>query len=128
MRFSRIVLFPFDVQRQEILLLGTGKHVAPLPRALRNHLNQEGIQVDIMDTVRVSRNKWVFIDYNYSGTLVLRTICWLKRVDASLLHYYRETKVPGMSGLRLTFWEQYSLSATDFARRSFGGLSLPLVR
>ncbi|KAF9777415.1 NADH dehydrogenase 1 alpha subcomplex assembly factor 3 [Thelephora terrestris] len=30
--------------------LGTGKHAAPLPRTLRNHLNQAGIQVDVMDT------------------------------------------------------------------------------
>ena len=37
----------------EILLLGTGKSVAQLPPKLRSHLNQAGIHVDVMDTVRV---------------------------------------------------------------------------
>jgi NADH dehydrogenase [ubiquinone] 1 alpha subcomplex assembly factor 3 len=43
-------IFDVVVPKPEILLLGTGKHVAPLPQTLRNHLNQQGIQVDIMDT------------------------------------------------------------------------------
>ncbi len=36
----------------EILLIGTGKSVNPLPTILRQHLNKLGIQVDVMDSVR----------------------------------------------------------------------------
>lgn len=36
----------------EILLLGTGKRISQAPPALRTYLNQLGIQVDVMDTVR----------------------------------------------------------------------------
>ena len=36
----------------EILLIGTGKSVNPLPTILRQHLNKLGIQVDVMDLVR----------------------------------------------------------------------------
>lgn len=36
----------------EILLIGTGKSVNPLPAVLRRYLNKLGIQVDIMDSVR----------------------------------------------------------------------------
>jgi len=43
-------IFDVVVPKPEILLLGTGKHVALLPQAFRNHLNQAGIQVDVMDT------------------------------------------------------------------------------
>jgi NADH dehydrogenase [ubiquinone] 1 alpha subcomplex assembly factor 3 len=35
----------------EILLVGTGKSVAPLPTPLRQYLNKLGIQVDVMDSV-----------------------------------------------------------------------------
>ncbi|CDO69924.1 hypothetical protein BN946_scf184568.g10 [Trametes cinnabarina] len=37
----------------EILLLGTGERVEMLPTALRQHLMRIGVQVDIMNTVRV---------------------------------------------------------------------------
>jgi len=43
-------IFDVVVPKPEILLLGTGKSVAQLPPALRNHLNQAGIKVDVMDT------------------------------------------------------------------------------
>ena len=36
----------------EILLIGTGKSVNPLPATLRQYLNKLGIQVDVMDSVR----------------------------------------------------------------------------
>ena len=45
-----ITLFPFCFL--EILLIGTGKSVNPLPAILRQHLNKLGIQVDVMDSVR----------------------------------------------------------------------------
>jgi NADH dehydrogenase [ubiquinone] 1 alpha subcomplex assembly factor 3 len=38
--------------RVEILLFGTGKSVARLPSHLHSYVNQLGIQVDVMDTVR----------------------------------------------------------------------------
>lgn len=37
----------------EILLFGTGKKVSLVPPNLRQYLNQTGIQVDVMDTVRL---------------------------------------------------------------------------
>jgi uncharacterized protein len=37
----------------EILLLGTGKTTALLPSNLRSYLTGLGIQVDVMDTVRL---------------------------------------------------------------------------
>jgi len=43
-------VFEMVVPKPEILLLGTGKRVAMLPPALRQHLNRTGIQVDVMDT------------------------------------------------------------------------------
>lgn len=45
--------FTFLRWRPEILILGTGKSTVQLPPTLRNHLSQAGIQVDVMDTVRV---------------------------------------------------------------------------
>ena len=38
------------------------------------------------------------IDCNCSGMLALRIISWQRKVDASLLHYCHEMRVPGMSG------------------------------
>lgn len=43
-------IFDVVVPKPEILLLGTGKHVIPLPQTLRAHLTQAGIQVDLLDT------------------------------------------------------------------------------
>lgn len=40
------------VRSPEILLIGTGKSVNPLPAVLRQHLNKLGIQIDVMDSVR----------------------------------------------------------------------------
>ena len=46
------LIFIETTSMSEVLLLGTGKSVVQLPLALRNHLSQVGIQVDVMDTVR----------------------------------------------------------------------------
>jgi len=43
-------IFDVVVPKPEVLLLGTGKSVVQLPLALRNHLSQIGVQVDVMDT------------------------------------------------------------------------------
>ena len=45
-----MILYPFCFP--EILLIGTGKSVNPLPATLRQYLNKLGIQVDVMDSVR----------------------------------------------------------------------------
>ena len=42
----------FVYRSPEILLIGTGKSVNPLPAVLRRYLNKLGIQVDVMDSVR----------------------------------------------------------------------------
>ncbi|KAH9977627.1 NADH dehydrogenase 1 alpha subcomplex assembly factor 3 [Lactifluus volemus] len=47
---SRFEIFDVVVPKPEILLIGTGKSVNPLPAALRRYLNKLGIQVDIMDS------------------------------------------------------------------------------
>ncbi|KAG5648710.1 hypothetical protein DXG03_000057 [Asterophora parasitica] len=49
---ERFEIFETVVPKPEILLLGTGKAIAQVPPFLRTYLNQLGIQVDIMDTVR----------------------------------------------------------------------------
>ncbi|KAI0276323.1 hypothetical protein BGY98DRAFT_986365 [Russula aff. rugulosa BPL654] len=49
---SRFEVFDVVVPKPEILLIGTGKSVNPLPAVLRQHLNKIGIQVDVMDSVR----------------------------------------------------------------------------
>ena len=41
----------FIFHSPEILLVGTGKSVNPLPNPLRQYLNKLGIQVDVMDSV-----------------------------------------------------------------------------
>ena len=46
------VYFSCSSRRIEILLLGTGPTLSQIPLPLRSHLNQLGIQVDVMDTVR----------------------------------------------------------------------------
>ena len=43
---------PIVYRLPEILLIGTGKSVKPLPAVLRRYLNKLGIQVDVMDSVR----------------------------------------------------------------------------
>ncbi|KAH9965776.1 DUF498-domain-containing protein [Russula dissimulans] len=43
-------VFDVVVPKPEILLIGTGKSVNPLPGVLRRHLNKLGIQVDVMDS------------------------------------------------------------------------------
>lgn len=43
-------IFEMVVPKPEILLLGTGKTVSFVPPALRQYLNQTGIQVDVMST------------------------------------------------------------------------------
>ena len=43
---------PIVYRSPEILLIGTGKSVKPLPAVLRRYLNKLGIQVDVMDSVR----------------------------------------------------------------------------
>ncbi|KAI0268101.1 DUF498-domain-containing protein, partial [Gloeopeniophorella convolvens] len=47
---SKFGVFEIVVPKPEILLIGTGKSVSPLPSALRQHLNKLGIQVDVMDS------------------------------------------------------------------------------
>jgi hypothetical protein len=47
--------------------------------------------------LRVNGKGLECIDCYCSGTLVLRIICWRKKVDASLLRYYREMKLHGTS-------------------------------
>jgi len=47
---SRFEVFDVVVPKPEILLIGTGKSVNPLPATLRQHLNKIGIQVDVMDS------------------------------------------------------------------------------
>ncbi|KAI0254861.1 DUF498-domain-containing protein [Lactifluus subvellereus] len=47
---SRFKVFDVVIPKPEILLIGTGKSVNPLPAALRQYLNKLGIQVDVMDT------------------------------------------------------------------------------
>jgi len=50
--FSRnLITLPHRCYSPEILLIGTGKSVNPLPGALRQYLNKLGIQVDVMDSV-----------------------------------------------------------------------------
>jgi NADH dehydrogenase [ubiquinone] 1 alpha subcomplex assembly factor 3 len=68
----------------EILLIGTGKSVNPLPAALRRYLNKLGIQVDIMDSVKdhihISTTSSLTLEQLHSGTLARHTICCQKRV------------------------------------------------
>lgn len=45
---SRFLLI-FDIS--ELLLLGTGKSLVPLPPTIRKYLQQIGVQTDVMDTV-----------------------------------------------------------------------------
>ncbi|KAF8505917.1 DUF498-domain-containing protein [Russula emetica] len=45
---SRFDVFDVVVPKPEILLIGTGKSVNPLPANLRQYLNKLGIQVDVM--------------------------------------------------------------------------------
>jgi NADH dehydrogenase [ubiquinone] 1 alpha subcomplex assembly factor 3 len=47
---SNFEVFDVVVPKPEILLIGTGKSVNPLPAILRQHLNKLGIQVDVMDS------------------------------------------------------------------------------
>jgi NADH dehydrogenase [ubiquinone] 1 alpha subcomplex assembly factor 3 len=47
---SKFDVFDVVVPKPEILLIGTGKSVNPLPAILRQHLNKLGIQVDVMDS------------------------------------------------------------------------------
>ena len=46
------LFIPIVYRSPEILLIGTGKSVKPLPAVLRRYLNKLGIQVDVMDSVR----------------------------------------------------------------------------
>ena len=46
------LITPMVYRSLEILLIGTGKSVKPLPAVLRRYLNKLGIQVDVMDSVR----------------------------------------------------------------------------
>ncbi|KAH9961409.1 DUF498-domain-containing protein [Russula compacta] len=43
-------IFDVVVPKPEILLIGTGKSVNPLPAVLRQYLNKLGVQVDVMDS------------------------------------------------------------------------------
>ncbi|KAN0132549.1 DUF498 domain containing protein [Lactarius tabidus] len=47
---SKFEVFDVVVPKPEILLVGTGKSVNPLPTSLRQYLNKLGIQVDVMDS------------------------------------------------------------------------------
>ncbi|KAH9179537.1 DUF498-domain-containing protein [Lactarius sanguifluus] len=47
---STFEIFDAVVPKPEILLVGTGKSVNPLPSPLRQYLNKLGIQVDVMDS------------------------------------------------------------------------------
>lgn len=61
----------------EILLIGTGDRVDMMPPALRQYLIKAGVQVDVMNTVRLT--KYEFLDatpYNKGrGMHALRTTC-----------------------------------------------------
>ena len=45
------IIIMYLCRSPEILLIGTGKSVNPLPATLRQYLNKLGIQVDVMDSV-----------------------------------------------------------------------------
>jgi len=47
---SKFEVFDVVVPKPEILLVGTGKSVNPLPTPLRQYINKLGIQVDVMDS------------------------------------------------------------------------------
>ncbi|EIN10836.1 DUF498-domain-containing protein [Punctularia strigosozonata HHB-11173 SS5] len=47
---ERFEVFDIVVPKPEILLIGTGKTVAMPPPAIRQYLNEIGIQIDVMDT------------------------------------------------------------------------------
>ena len=49
--YSAVDLVGFNFAA-EILLLGTGSRLVPPPQAIRQHLNNIGVQIDVMDTVR----------------------------------------------------------------------------
>ena len=96
---------PFDLtppaRFTEILLLGMGKSVALPPPALRKYLNEIGIQVDILDTVR----KPSLAHLAYQASLLIfiretrarRTTFSQKRVAALPLHCCLSRRTPGNS-------------------------------
>ena len=75
---------------------------------------------------RVTGHGLVCINYNRSGTLVLRTTCWQRKGDASPLHYYRETRVLRTSRPRLTCFQSPVFLVTLRSNHS-GAFLFPLL-
>jgi len=78
-----VMLFNFE---SEILLLGTGKSVLPPPAPLRHYLNELGIQLDVMSTVRALPSPCTLLRAEHvvtSGMPVPRTTSCLKRAGVS---------------------------------------------
>lgn len=57
LRYGTVDLSNVDA---EILVLGTGKTIFQPPPSIREHLNKMGIQLEVMDTVRVLRTRLVY--------------------------------------------------------------------
>lgn len=56
----------------EILLLGTGKTIFQPPPYIREHLNEMGIQLDVMDTVCI---QWIFLTPTCTHPVSQRNAC-----------------------------------------------------
>lgn len=74
----------------EVLLFGTGKTVSFVPPTLRQYLNQNGVQIDVMDTVRCTFIQRSYYKFRKSSSAmhVQLTTFWPRKVVRSQRPYY----------------------------------------